>query len=509
MVSAGTWSVALTGLEGHVVEVEAALASGLPRMVIVGLPDTSLNEARDRVRAAISGLKFLWPDGRITINLSPASIPKMGSHYDLAIATAMLAAMGEVPPEAARKYVCIGELGLAGQVRRVSGILPALLAVQKAGREHVIIPAGQAREAALVPGMQVTPVRSLVDVCELLHGRPVELDPEPASPVPEGSDRPPDLADVQGHADGKWVMEVAAAGRHHVFLHGAPGVGKTMLASRLTGILPELAGPEAIEVSALHSLAGIDLSGGLLTRPPYADPHHNSTMASLVGGGTGEVRPGAISLAHRGVLMLDEAPEFGAKLLDALRTPLENGWITIARAKQTVRFPARFQLVLAANPCPCGHSGVAGRECLCMPAKVRQYQERLSGPILDRIDIRHHMLPLKRAFLHTTDERPETSGIVLQRVLEARARQARRLAGTPWSTNGEVAGSFLRKRLPLPVDVTPLEKALSRGKISARGVDKILRLAWTLADLAGEERIGMDQLRMAMVMRQGELTRAV
>lgn len=507
MVSAGTWSVALSGLEGHVVEVEAAIASGLPRTVIVGLPDTSLNEARDRVRAALTDVRLTWPDGRVTINLSPASLPKVGSHYDLAIAAAVMAAMERVPLDAVHKYVFIGELGLAGQVRRVRGILPALLAVQQSGREHVMIPASQAREAALVPGMQVWPVRSLLDVIEVLNGRPIDLDPEPEEEI-RSAGRGVDMADVQGHADGKWVMEVAAAGRHHVFLHGAPGVGKTMLASRLPSILPDLDGAEAVEVSALHSLAGIDLSGGLLTRPPYSDPHHNSTMVSLVGGGSGEVRPGAISMAHRGVLMLDEAPEFGARVLDALRTPLESGWITIARAKQTVRYPARFQLVLAANPCPCGFSGVAGRECYCLPAKVRNYQERLSGPILDRIDIRHHMLPLQRAFLQATDERPEGSAAILARVLEARDRQARRLAQTPWNTNGEVAGSYLRKHLPLPVDVSPIEKALSRGKVSARGVDKILRLAWTLTDLAGRDRIEMDQLRMAMVMRQGETARA-
>lgn len=508
MVSAGTWSVALSGLEGHVVEVEAALAPGLPRTAIVGLPDTSLNEARDRVRAALGGLGCAWPDQRVTINLSPASLPKMGSHYDLAIATAVLAAMDKVPADVARRYVCIGELGLAGQVRRVSGILPALLAVQRAGHEQVIIPAGQAREAELVPGLRAWPVGSLADVLEILHGRPVSVEPPPEPAAEKPSRGVLDMSDVQGHADGRWVMEVAAAGRHHVALHGAPGVGKTMLASRLPGILPELAGEEAVEVSALHSLAGIDLSDGLLTQPPYADPHHNSTMASLVGGGTGEVRPGAISLAHRGVLMLDEAPEFGARLLDALRTPLENGWITIARARQTVRFPARFQLVLASNPCPCGFAGVAGRECICLPAKVRNYQERLSGPVLDRIDIRHHMLPLNRAFLQATDERPESSRRILERVMEARARQHRRLAQTPWSTNGEVSGAHLRKHLPLPSDVSPVERALARGRISARGVDKILRLAWTLTDLAGRDRIGPDELRMAMVMRQGELAQA-
>lgn len=508
MVSAGTWSVALSGLEGKLVEVEASLASGLPRTVIVGLPDTSLNEARDRARAALEGVRITWPDKRVTINLSPASLPKMGSHYDLAVATAVLAAMEKVPAEIARRYVFMGELGLGGQVRRVRGLLPALLAVREAGFASVVIPAGQQREASLVEGLATWPVTNLNDVVELLNGRPVP--PYPPDDDTEVDVRPPapDMADVQGHPDGKWVMEVAAAGRHHVFLHGAPGVGKTMLASRLPGILPELSGSEAIEVSALHSLAGIDLTGGLITSPPFADPHHNSTMASLVGGGTGEIRPGAISLSHRGVLFLDEAPEFGTRLLDALRTPLENGWVSVARAKQTVRFPARFQLVLASNPCPCGHAGVAERECHCAPTRIRAYQERISGPVLDRIDIRHYMMPLKRAFLRSTDETPEASSAILSRVLEARERQARRLDGTPWTTNGEVAGSHLRRNLPLPPDVGPIEKALARGTLTARGVDKVLRLAWTVCDLEGQDRISMNHVRMAMVMRQGETAQA-
>ena len=303
-------------------------------------------------------------------------------------------------------------------------------------------------------------------------------------------------------------MEVAAAGRHHVFLHGAPGVGKTMLASRLPGILPPLDGDEAVEVSALHSLAGEDLSSGLLLRPPYADPHHSSTAAAIIGGGARMVRPGAISLAHRGVLFLDEAPEFGARVLDSLRTPLESGWVTIGRASGQVRYPASFQLVLAANPCPCGFSGVNGKECTCAPLTVRRYQERLSGPVMDRIDIRHHMLPVRQSLVVTPGSSPESSSSIADRVAEARARQRRRLTGTPWRTNGEVPGPHLRRELPLPVEISPLEKALARGQLSARGVDKVLRLAWTVADLAEEDRISINSLRIAMSMRLGTLGRA-
>lgn len=505
-MSATAYSVALTGLEGHIVEVEAVLGNGTPRTVLVGLPDTALYESRDRVRAAFEGAGLEWPSRLLTINLSPAGLPKHGTHYDLAIAAVVLVCQDKASEQQVRRFCFLGKLGLDGSVRSVRGILPALLGAVRAGHSRVIVPASQAQEASLVPDLTVWPVRHLGDVISALGGA-APLDVDLAAPVAEDAERPPDLADVHGHQTGKWALEVAAAGRHHLFLHGAPGVGKTMLASRLTSILPDLSAEEAIEVSALHSLAGRHISGRLLTRPPYSDPHHNVTMASLVGGGTPEVRPGAISLAHRGVLFLDEAPEFGSRLLDALRTPLEGGWVTIGRVNQQVRFPARFLLVMAANPCPCGNYGVAGRECRCAPIKVRQYQERLSGPILDRLDIQHHMLPLNRAFV-TEAGSAEASATVLERVLAARDRQRHRLRDTPWLTNGEVPGSHLRKHLPLPADVAFLERAVARGQLSARGVDKVLRLAWTLTDLAGRPSIDTSSLRVAMQLRQGQLTEA-
>ncbi len=507
MKIASAWSVALSGLEGAPVQVEAAVGSGLPKITLVGLPDSALYQARERVRAAISGAGYEFPKGILTINLAPANLPKNGSHYDLAIAAAVLAATEEVPAEAVMSTMFFGELGLDGKVRRVRGILPAMLAASKAGFERVVVPQGQAREAALVPGLTIWPIAHLHNLVDVMHGRPIVLSPETIEAAVDEVREPPDFADVQGHSDGKWAMEVAAAGRHHVYLHGAPGVGKTMLASRLPSILPDLGHEDAIEVSALHSLAGQELESGLVVRPPYSDPHHSSTMAALVGGGGREIRPGSISLAHRGVLFLDEAPEFGSRTLDALRTPLENGWVTIGRVSQQVRYPARFQLVLAANPCPCGMSGVVGKECTCAAMSVRRYRERLSGPILDRIDIRHHMLPLTRAFLTDSDVAPEKSVQVLARVIEARGRQRHRLRETPWRTNGEVPGSYMRKRLPLPDDLGPLERGLSKGTLSARGVDRVLRLAWTLADLDGEDRISVSNLRVAMLMRQGELAR--
>ena len=502
------WSVALSGLEGAVVQVEAATGQGLPKITMVGLPDSALYQARERVRAAISGGGYTFPPQILTINLAPADLPKNGSHYDLAIAAAILAAMEEVPADTVASTMFFGELSLDGTVRKVRGILPAMLAASRAGFTRVIVPQGQAREAALVPGLTIWPVSDLHNMVDVMHGRPIVLVPEAmAEEAGEAPRQLPDFSDVQGHSDGKWAMEVAAAGRHHVFLHGAPGVGKTMLASRLPTILPDLGHEDAIEVSALHSLAGHQLESGLVVRPPYSDPHHSSTMAALVGGGGRDIHPGSISLAHRGVLFLDEAPEFGSRTLDALRTPMENGWVSIGRVSQQVRYPARFQLVLAANPCPCGMAGVAGKECTCAAMTVRRYRDRLSGPILDRIDIRHHMLPLTRAFLADSDISPETSAAVLARVIGARDRQYRRLLDTPWRTNGEVPGSYLRKHLPLPEDLGPLERGLSRATLSSRGVDRVLRLAWTLADLDGQDRIASHNLRVAMLMRQGELAR--
>ncbi|RRD03933.1 ATP-binding protein [Arachnia propionica] len=509
MITASAWSVALIGIDGEPVEVEVAKGGGLPRIALVGLPDAALTQAKERVRAAVLGAGLDWHSGLITINLTPANLPKAGTHYDLAIAVAQLAVTGQVPATVTRQHVFWGELGLDGRVRRVPGILPALLAAFRAGFEVAYVPASQAAEAALVPGIKAVPLVSLQELCAVLRGEIEETEWSRTAPPPEEPEPPDkDFRDVHGHAAGRWAMEVAAAGRHHVFLHGAPGVGKTMLASRLPGILPALDGDEAVEVSALHSLAGEDLSSGLLLRPPYADPHHSSTAAAIIGGGARMVRPGAISLAHRGVLFLDEAPEFGTRVLDSLRTPLESGWVTIGRATGQVRYPASFQLVLAANPCPCGFSGVVGKECTCAPVTVRRYQERITGPVMDRIDIRHHMLPIRQSIVVTPESSPESSAAIAERVAEARERQHRRLAATPWRTNGEVPGPHLRRELPLPDDISPLEKALARGQLSARGVDKVLRLAWTVSDLAREDRISTNSLRIAMSMRLGTLGKA-
>ncbi|MDQ7992581.1 MAG: YifB family Mg chelatase-like AAA ATPase, partial [Propionicimonas sp.] len=361
MRSARSWSVALIGMDGTMVEIEVAIGSGLPRVTLVGLPDASLYEARDRCRSAMASAGIGWPPDPVTINLSPATLPKAGSHYDLSIVAAVGAAAGACDPEALEGRALFGEVGLDGRVRSVRGLLPAVLAAVRHGFTKVVVPTGQVREAALVEGAGATGVQDLSELFDVLRGGPGSLPPVAAEPTGQPA-AGKDLRDVAGQLEAKWALEVAAAGRHHLYLHGPPGVGKTLLAERLPGILPDLDVTESLEVSAIHSLAGVPLDGGLVRRPPYADPHHSASMASLVGGGARVAVPGAVSRAHRGVLFLDEAPEFRPQVMEALRVPLESGRVVLGRALATTAYPASFQLVLAANPCPCGQFGTPGVE---------------------------------------------------------------------------------------------------------------------------------------------------
>ncbi|MGQ4447987.1 YifB family Mg chelatase-like AAA ATPase [Streptomyces griseus] len=521
-------SVALVGVEGVVVEVQADLEPGVAAFTLVGLPDKSLVESRDRVRAAVVNSGAEWPQKKLTVGLSPASVPKSGSGFDLAVASAVLGAAERIDPAAIADVVMIGELGLDGRVRPVRGVLPAVLAAAEAGYEQVVVPEQSAGEAALVPGISVLGVRSLRQLIAVLCDEPVPEEPADDQGRPDamlaglmipgtglgaglapaaarGDGHRPDLADVAGQPRPRRALEVAAAGGHHLLFSGPPGAGKTMLAERLSAVLPPLTRQESLEVTAVHSVAGILPRGEpLVSRAPYCAPHHSATMQSLVGGGNGIPRPGAVSLAHRGVLFLDEAPEFSGKALDALRQPLESGHVVVARAAGVVRLPARFLMVLAANPCPCGRHTLTGAGCECPPSVVRRYQARLSGPLLDRVDLRVEVEPVDRADLLGQGGRGESTAVVAARVRDARARAAERLAGTPWTTNSEVPGHELRTRLlAAPGALAAAERDLERGILTARGLDRVLRVAWTVADLRGADRPDDSDVAVALELRTG------
>ncbi|MEP7020343.1 MAG: YifB family Mg chelatase-like AAA ATPase, partial [Pseudonocardiales bacterium] len=438
-----------------------------------------------------------------TVALFPADVRKVGSRFDLAVALAVLASAGEVRVEAVAEVVWIAELGLDGRLRPVRGVLPSVITAQQAGVRRVVVAPANAAEAALVQGVDVRAVHDLRQVLDWLRGD------GPAPPVAEPDDEPDpgggalDLADVAGQAAAKQALEVAAAGGHHLYLLGPPGAGKTMLAERLPGLLPALDDAAALEVTAVHSVAGqLAKQARLLRRAPLQAPHHTASVASLVGGGTHLARPGAISLAHHGVLFLDEAPEFSPRALDALRQPLESGSVVLHRGGGAVSYPARFLLVLAANPCPCGSRA---SDCVCQPQSRRRYQQRLSGPLLDRIDVRVQVDPVPHADLFDDAAGRESSQAVAARVASARAAAAERWRRTPWRVNGAVPGAALRAApwaLPHAV-LQPAEQYLQRGQISARGFDRVLRLAWTVADLAGRAHPDTGDVAEALYFRTG------
>lgn len=492
---------ALAGIDAPPVDAEVHLAGGLPSLSIVGLPETAVKESKDRVRAALQNTGFEFPQRRITVNLSPADLPKEGGRYDLPIALGVLAASGQVPLQALEAAEFLGELNLGGALRPVLGALPA--AIGAGARGHTLtVPLANADEAAIAGTARILPADHLLDVCRRLRG---EVEPLPHEPpaVMASSDGVPDLADVRGQQQARRALEIAAAGAHNLLFIGPPGTGKSMLAGRLPGILPMMTRAEALSAATIASISERGFSPERWGRRPFRAPHHTASGVALVGGG-GNPRPGEISLAHEGVLFLDEIAEFDRRVLEVLREPLESGRITISRAARQAEFPARFQLIAAMNPCPCGRLGDPGQVCRCTPEQVQRYRGRLSGPLLDRIDMHVEVPRLAQAMLRTAREESEDSATVRARVERARRRALDR-AGRP--TAAVPGAEIERSGAFTPSALAAIDRAVDALGLSARAYHRVLRVARTIADLAGssdtEERHVAEALAFRALDRGG------
>lgn len=498
MSLAVAYTRAQEGVAAPLVTVEVHLSGGLPGTSIVGLPEAAVREARDRVRVAIQNTQFEYPNRRVTVNLAPAELPKDGGRFDLAIALGILAAGGQVPREALHGCEFLGELALSGELRPVTGVLPALLRA-RCGKRCVIVPAGNAHEAALLGDIDVRVARTLADVCAHLRGA-VQLSPPMADQTPDtAAENDADLADVRGQLHARRALEIAAVGGHHLLMIGPPGTGKSMLAQRLPGILPPLTDAEALQACAVRSVCGLAVEPGTWKRRPFRAPHHTASGVALVGGGS-HPRPGEISLAHHGVLFLDELPEFDRRVLEVLREPLESGRIVISRAARQAEFPARFQLVAAMNPCPCGYAGDTGGRCRCTPDIVARYRGRISGPLLDRIDLTVDVPRLPLAELDSgRHPQEEGSASVRERVIAARSIAMQR-AGKP---NGTLNTREVERDCALgDSERALLQRAMDKLGLSARAYHRVLRVARSIADLAAAPRIGREHLAEALQYRR-------
>lgn len=516
--------IALSGTEGHLIDVQVDISPGTPGTYLVGRPDKALQEARDRVRMAINNAVPAWPASRrVTILLAPADLPKSGTHFDLAIAVAVKcadqsrprdgAADHRIPPAALEGTAFIGELTLSGNLRPVTGVLPMVLAARERGIHRVFVPEPQAREAAMVPGMAVFGMRSLAQVVAELRGEEVPQAPPVAGTTSarllswrgQHLRDEVDMSEVEGMQEVIYAVTVAAAGGHHIMLSGPRGAGKTTVAERISTILPDLTLEQSLEVTAVHSLVGA--LDSLVTRPPFFQPHHDASRASILGGGTGRARPGEVSLAHHGVLFLDEFPLFRADVIDALRQPLEAGEVSIARGEECATYPARGMVVLAANPCPCGnfHGQAGGLVCDCLEPVRRNYRRKLSGPIVDRVDIWRELTPMAAHRGHDRFAVRRSSAELRSHVAAARSRQAARYSGLGYALNSAVPGPVLAEHWPLPVEGQRLlEEAMSRGRLTRRGLTRVHRLALSVADVSGHDVPELDDVRTALALRTSQ-----